>query len=127
MERLGLLISILFICGVASAKDWQFIGTIKEQVAPPEITIDEKPHKYIALELLKPTAMNVYSEDTDDIKLFRNVSSIQVGWKGNLNEYKNKKVSIVAKDCINSLNAHVYTDVMCEVSVIKTLEKTNRK
>lgn len=122
MERLIIIILSLSLYSVAHAQDFRLTGVIKEQIASPELTIDEKTHKYMGLVLDKPIPMSVYSEDTDDQKIYRNVTVIQVGWKRDLEKYKNKKVSLLSKNCINSLNAHIYTDVMCEISEIKILK-----
>lgn len=66
--------------------------------------------------------MNVYSEGVEDYVLFKSVSTIQIGWKNDYKNYINKKVSVVAKECVGSMNAHIYTDVTCEVSKIKILK-----
>lgn len=122
MERLIIIILSLSLYSAAHAKDFRLTGVIKEQIASPELTVDEKTHKYIGLVLDKPIPMNVYSEDTESLKLYRSVSVIQLGWKGDFKKFKNKKVNILAKNCINSLNAHIYTDVMCETSEIKIVK-----
>lgn len=122
MERLIIIILSLSLYSAAYAKDFRLTGVIKEQIASPELTVDEKTHKYMGLVLDKPIPMNVYSEDTESLKLYRSVSVIQLGWKGDFKKIKNKKVNILAKNCINSLNAHIYTDVMCETSEIKIVK-----
>jgi len=122
MGRLSFFVLSILICCTAFAKNYNLKGVIKIQIAPPELTIDEKPHKYTALVLDNPIPMNVYSEDTDDYVLFKTVSTIQIGWKNDYKNYINKKVSVVAKECVDSMNAHIYTDVTCDVSKITILK-----
>ena len=95
---------------------------LKTLTASPEITFDEKPHKYTALVLDNPIPMNIYSEGAEEYVLFKSVSTIQIGWKNDYKNYINKKVSVVAKECVDSMNAHVYTDVTCDVSKITILK-----
>lgn len=122
MGRLSFFVLSIFICCTAFAKNYNLKGVIKTQIAPPELTIDEKPHKYTALVLDNPIPMNVYSEDIDDYVLFKTVSTIQIGWKNDYKNYINKKVSVVAKECVDSMNAHIYTDVTCDISKITILK-----
>ena len=122
MGRLICCVLSIFICCSAFAKNYNLKGVIKVQIASPELTIDEKPHKYTALVLDKPISMNVYSEDTGGLVLIKNVSVIQVGWKAGYRNYLNKKVSAVATECWDSVSGHVYTDVACDVSKIKILK-----
>ncbi|MGA8884698.1 MAG: hypothetical protein WB445_14010 [Acinetobacter sp.] len=122
MGRLSFFVLSIFICCSAFAKNYNLKGVIKVQIASPELTIDEKPHKYTALVLDNPIPMNVYSEGVEDYVLFKSVSTIQIGWKNDYKNYINKKVSVVAKECVGSMNAHIYTDVTCEVSKIKILK-----
>ena len=122
MERLILITLSLLFYSTAQAQYFSLTGVIKEQIAPPELTIDEKPHKYLGLVLDKPIPMNIYSEDTDEKKLFKNVAIVQVGWKGDLIKFKGKKVNLLSKNCINSQSAHIYTDVMCEIEKINVIK-----
>jgi len=122
MGRLICCILSLLICSTAFAKDFHLKGVLKTLTASPEITFDEKPHKYTALVLDKPISMNVDSEDTGGLVLIKNVSVIQIGWKAGYRNYMNKRVSAVAPECWDSVSGHVYTDVTCDVSKITILK-----
>lgn len=122
MGRLSFFVLSIFICGTAFAKDFHLKGVLKTLTASPEITFDEKPHKYTALVLDKPISMNVDSEDTGGLVLIKNVSVIQIGWKAGYRNYMNKRVSVVAPECWDSVSGHVYTDVTCDVSKITILK-----
>lgn len=126
MERIVLLLACLFLFNTAYAKDQRLTGIIKDKIASAEITYDEKPKKYLALDLLAPKTMVVYSEDVDTDRVFKNVRSVQISSNNNLDKIlkmKNKKVEVLIDDeCYNSVSPHIYEDIMCFIKDLKLIK-----
>ena len=98
-----------------------YIGTIVTMSADPDITWDEKPHKYTALKLNSPKNIRGQSIDDKSGKLFLNVIYMQlVDGKQLAIRYKNKgNVKVTCSEVYVAHTGYHYTDLLCSVSGVK--------
>lgn len=98
-------------------------GTIIEQVADADETINERPVKYQAVLLDEPVSLNVFLEDAEITHRLWRVRVIEIsGGAEFLEKNVNKRVKLsLVEDCTDSSSPYVYEDVICSVNSISVI------
>lgn len=124
MKKTILIFTMLLfsLAHAADSKPLVYTGTIVTMVADPEITWDEKPHKYTAIKLAKP--QNISGDSEIDQKLFLNVTQMQLVSNDNLAKKYNGKgqLKVTCSDVFTSHTGYHYTDLLCTVGSVKQLK-----